>query len=110
MKYISEDGKIFENEQECLQHESTEKEKKLRAKAERKEREEKISKEYEEIQNLIETLCGKAISYKKLTGETLYITIRDGNPDINAYYSTSPITCEGMDNFINQLKRVYRIK
>ena len=49
MRYLSEDGKVFQTEQECLEHE-----KKQKVDQARKEMESEISKKRQELQKLTE--------------------------------------------------------
>ena len=60
MRYISDDGKVFNTEQECLEHENIEKKrleeeklKKEKLEMERKDRLKVINKKYEELQTLV---------------------------------------------------------
>lgn len=56
MKYISDDGKIFDTEEECCDYEQrieTEKVKREKLEAERKNRLDAINKKYEELQILL---------------------------------------------------------
>lgn len=60
MRYISDDGKVFNTEQECLEHENLKRKmleeeriKKERLEKERANRIEAINKKYEELQKLI---------------------------------------------------------
>lgn len=56
MRYISDDGKVFNTEQECCEHEQKielERVKKEKLEKERKDRLATINKKYEELQNLL---------------------------------------------------------
>lgn len=58
MRFLSDDGKVFNTEQECVMHENFEKRneekiKKEKLERERKERLDNIKKTYEELQQLI---------------------------------------------------------
>lgn len=60
MRYISDDGKVFNTEQECLEHENMEKKRleeekrrKEKLEMERKDRLNTINKKYRELQKLI---------------------------------------------------------
>lgn len=56
MKYISDDGKVFNTEQECCEYEQNveqERIKKEKLEMERQNRLDSISKKYEELQNLL---------------------------------------------------------
>ena len=60
MRYISDDGKIFNSERECMDHENSEKKraeqemiKKKKKKKERQEELELINRRYTELQDLI---------------------------------------------------------
>ena len=56
MKYISEDGKVFNTEQKCCEHEQQIEKNRLRKEKlemERQNRLDSINKKYEELQNLL---------------------------------------------------------
>lgn len=56
MKYISDDGKVFNTEQECCEHEQRVKDQKIKRKQLEKERKDRlgiINKKYDELQNLL---------------------------------------------------------
>lgn len=56
MRYISDDGKVFNTEQECCEYEQkieSERVKKEKSEKERKDRLATINKKYEELQNLL---------------------------------------------------------
>lgn len=56
MRYISDDGKVFDTEQECCKHEQlleSEKAKKEKLEIERRNKLDAINKKYEELQNLV---------------------------------------------------------
>ena len=65
MRYISDDGKVFNTEQECLEHQNTEK-KRLEDKRIEKEKYERVKKErWEEINKHNEELMNEIASYEK---------------------------------------------
>lgn len=56
MKYMSEDGKVFNSEQECCEHEQKLEVERIRREELEKERQNRldtINKKYEDLQNLI---------------------------------------------------------
>ena len=56
MRYISDDGKVFDTEQECRKYEKqieNEKAKKEKLEIERRNKLDAINKKYEELQNLV---------------------------------------------------------
>lgn len=56
MRYVSDDGKVFNTEQECCEHEQSVKSqivKREQLERERKDRMNVINKKYEELQNLL---------------------------------------------------------
>ncbi len=56
MRYISDDGKVFDTEQECCEHEQRikkERERKEKFEAERQNRLNNINKKYEELQEIL---------------------------------------------------------
>lgn len=55
MRFLSDDGKVFNTEQECLRYENSEKKRseEERLKREHRERMDEIKKTYEELQKLI---------------------------------------------------------
>jgi hypothetical protein len=56
MKYISDDGKVFETEQECCEYEQyreNQKVKRERLEKERQDRLDSINKKYKELQHLL---------------------------------------------------------
>lgn len=66
MKYISDDGKVFNTEHECLEHEKCleeEKRRKEKLEMERKNRLDSINKKYEDLQKDVS-------EYKKDYGNT----------------------------------------
>ena len=72
MKYISDDGKVFETEQECLNHENQEIKRleeeriqKEKLEMERKKMQEAINKKYEELQELLSEYDKKYVMSQK---------------------------------------------
>lgn len=56
MRYISDDGKVFNTEQECCEHEQNVKNQRIKREQLEKERNDRlavINKKYEELQNLL---------------------------------------------------------
>lgn len=66
MRYISDDGKVFDTEQECLEHEQKleqEMVRKEKLEMERQNRLDSINKKYEDLQKDV-------FEYKKVYGDT----------------------------------------
>lgn len=63
MRYISDDGKVFNTEQECLEHENTERIERAHREAARKNKLEAIRERYNELEKLIH-------EYEKSYGST----------------------------------------
>ncbi|MBU5331747.1 hypothetical protein KQI61_06020 [Anaerocolumna aminovalerica] len=86
MKYIAEDGKIFENEHECLAHERSEREKKLKAETEKKEKEKKQKERLEFINDQVKIINEAVRSYQKDYEDNLVYTVDDnGDLFVNRY-------------------------
>lgn len=76
MRYISDDGKVFNTEQDCLEYENSEKKRFEDEKIKKEQFEAERRKLLKEVQDLYSTLEGKVREYEKKYGfhQKVYFT------------------------------------
>ena len=86
MRYISDDGKVFNTEHECLEHENFEKRKAEEERIKKEQAETERKELLKEINNLYSTLEEKVREYEKKCGLRQKVYFAPFNDILDMFY------------------------